>query len=145
MQPMSVPESIAWLEVSRDSKSPSSAQIYATTILGELERLSTAADTCARELESRDQLYREALAKQRSAEGLFHDLEQKTITAREEWDHVRHDLESRLSDATERLRVAENLLRDTHYALMKQPDHTREDIATLIANIVTPYSEGEKP
>jgi hypothetical protein len=85
---MSVPESIAWLQVSRNSKSPSLAKIYATTILDELERLSEALDTCGRDLDSAEAELQEVREQHRAREAAFEELEQKTITAREEWDEV---------------------------------------------------------
>ena len=124
---MSVPESIAWLETSRDSNSPSAAQIYATTILGELTRLSEALHVCAGEVDKRERLRHEAISAHRALEVTFDRLEEKSRAAREEWDSARTDLETRLADKTEKLRIAEGTLKDVHFALLKQPELTRED------------------
>lgn len=83
---MSVPESIAWLETSRDSKSPSMAQVYATTILGELERMGTALHLAAEERERLEQLRHDAVSAHRALESTVQDLEASTRRAREEWD-----------------------------------------------------------
>lgn len=142
---MSVPESIAWLETSRDSQSPSAAQIYATTILGELTRLSEALHICVGEVDERERLRQEEMRLHRKAQSSFDALEETARVAREKWDADRTDLETRLAATTEKLRGAENTLRDVHYALLNQPELTREDIANVITSVVTPYPEGEKP
>lgn len=139
---MSVPESIAWLEVSRDS-SPT-AQIYATTILGELERLSTALAACANELDTLERLRHEAVTAHRALESTFDALEERAKNAREQWDSQRTDLEARLTVARSDLEVAQNMLRDLHHALLNQPDMTREHLADVITSVVKPYPEGAK-
>lgn len=142
---MSVPESIAWLETSRNSKSPSAAKVYATTILDELQRIYTALDTTIRECESQERLRMETLRNHRDLESSFAGLEEKTTRAREEWDRDRAELEGRVAKVTERLRTAETMLKDAHYALLNQPELTREEIAASITSVVTPYPKGEKP
>ena len=93
---MSIPESIAWLETSKNSKSPSMAKVYATTILGELERLSEALHTAGVEVEKSERLRVEAVRAHRALESTLADLEEKTRAAREEWDAERDSLERRL-------------------------------------------------
>jgi hypothetical protein len=141
---VSVPEALAWLEVSADSKSPSTAQIYASAILEEFRRMAEQLDICARELDTRERLREEALAAHRSVEASFGDLEESARTTREEWDQARTGLETRLKDTAEKLLVAEGSLKDVHYALLNQPELKREEIASAIATIVTPYPPGEK-
>lgn len=53
--------------------------------------------------------------------------------------------ETRVETAEQRTRTLENVLRDAHHALLHQPNQTREDIASMIAQIVEPYTEGERP
>lgn len=142
---MSVPESIAWLEQSRESRSPSAAHIYATTILGELTRLSAALDACAHEVEKRERLWQEERQAHRAREYAFDALEQKATAARDEWDSMRINLEKRHERTKERLRTAELMLKDVHYALLSQPELTREEIASSITSVVAPYAEGERP
>ena len=96
---MSVSDSITWLQTSRDSKSPSMAKLHAIQILGELERLYSSLDTCARELELREQIWQEESQAHRLREHEFDLLEQQAIAVRDEWDLVRADLERRLADA----------------------------------------------
>lgn len=142
---MSVPESIAWLETTADHHAaPSAAQIYATTILAELTRLSEAMHTYAVEIEQLERLRQEAMAGHRSAQSSFDELEEKARRAREEWDAARTELETRLADTREKLNVAEGTLKDVHFGLLKQPELTREDIAHVIESVVTPYPEGTK-
>ena len=92
---MSVPESIAWLETSKNSKSPSMAKVYATTILGELERLSEALHTAGVEVERSERLRAEAVRAHRTLESTLADLEEAVRIAREEWDAERKTLEKR--------------------------------------------------
>lgn len=142
---MSVPESIAWLETSRDSQSPSAAQIYATTIIGELERLSQALESCAHEVDNLERLRHDAVSAHRALETTFASVEEKTRIGREQWDRDRTDLTTRLEKTKERLAEAEGVLKDVHYGLLKQPELTRKDLAHAIESVVTPYAEGEMP
>ena len=141
---MSVPESIAWLETSVNSHSPSAAQIYAHTILEELKRLSEQLDICARELDKVEGLRHDAVSAHRALEVTFDSLEEKSRISREEWDAARTDLEARLKDKSEKLSFAEGVLKDVHYGLLKQPEITREELAAAITSAVTPYPEGAK-
>lgn len=142
---MSVPESVAWLESFAGAAPGQAAQIYATTILGELTRLSEALNTCANELDHREQIRQEERAAHRAREYAFEELEQSATRARDEWDAKRTDLEARYTALKEKLGLAEGTLKDVHYALLKQPELTREDIARVIESVVTPYTEGERP
>jgi hypothetical protein len=139
---MSVPESIAWLESQHDA-SPA-ASIYSVTLLGELKRLSNALDMCAREVEHREALRQDAVRAHRALETAFDALETKASAARDEWDAARTALETRLKDTTEQLRFAEGVLKDIHFGLLKQPELTREDLASAIESAVTPWPEGAK-
>lgn len=145
---MSVPESIAWLENAQHEAAhggPHGATaIYASTILAELKRLSEALDICAREVELREGLRADAVTAHRALEATFDGLEQKSIRAREEWDRDRTDLQARQAKLTEKLQAAEGMLKDTHFALLHQPELTREEIATAILSVVTPHPEGAK-
>ena len=146
---MSVPESILWLENTRQEAAhggPHGADaIYAATLLSELRRLSEALDACAREVEKLEDLRAEAQALHRAAQGALHDLEENVQLARQNWDTKVTDLESRLTATKEKLAFAEGVLKDVHYGLLKQPELTREDLAQAITSAVTPYTEGEKP
>lgn len=141
----SVTEAIAWLETSRDSHSPSIAQVYATTILGELHRLNDSIDVCSREVEKLERLRQEAVTAHRAVESSLGQLEDTARKGREEWDQQRTELETQLADTRAKLRTAESTLKDVHFGLLKQPELTREDIANAITSVVTPYAEGEKP
>ena len=141
---MSVPESIAWLESFAASKPGQAAQIYATTILGELTRLSEALSACAHEVDQRERLWQEERQAHRAREYAFDELEQRATNAREVWDSTRLDLQNQLDYEKEQRRRAELMLKDVHYALLKQPELTREDIASTVTSVVTPYLEGER-
>lgn len=141
---MSVPESIAWLESFAAAKPGQAAQIYATTIIGEISRLSEALNTCANEVEKREQLWHEERQAHRAREYAFEELEQSATRARDEWDAKRTDLERRLERAKDDLVKAETMLKDVHFALLSQPDLTREAIANTITSVVSPYPEGAK-
>lgn len=141
---MSVPESVAWLESFAGAAPGQAAQIYATTILGELTRLSEALNTCANELDHREQIRQEERAAHRAREYAFEELEQSATRARDEWDAKRTDLERRLERAKDDLAKAETMLKDVHFALLNQPDLTREAIANTITSVVNPYPEGAK-
>jgi chromosome segregation ATPase len=141
---MSVPESIAWLETSRDSHSPSLAQLYATTILGELHRLHDSLEICAREVEKLERLREEAVTAHRAVEATLGSLEDKAKQAREDWDGARTLLEAQLTDLRKKLGFAEGILKDIHFGLLKQPELTREDLAKAIESAVTPHPEGAK-
>jgi hypothetical protein len=142
---MSVPESIAWLESFAAAKPGQAPQIYATTLLGELTRLSEALNTCAHEVDERERLWREERAAHRARESAFDELEQKASSARDEWDATRVKLGGRLDHEREERTKAETMLRDVHHALLHQPELTREEIANTITSVVTPYPEGAKP
>jgi len=141
---MSVPEAVAWLETSAESNSPSAAQIYARTILDEFRRLSEQLDVCARELDKREQLRHEAVSAHRALEAAFDGLEERARSGREQWDIERVNLEARLAKTQEKLRKAEGVLKDVHFGLLKQPELTREELATAITSVVKPYPEGAK-
>jgi len=141
---MSVPESIAWLESFAAAKPGQAPQIYATTILGELERLSEALGNCAREVDKREELWQEERTAHRAREYAFEELEQTATRTREGWDTARADLEERLAKSEEKRKLAEMMLKDVHFALLQQPELTRETIANTITSVVTPYSEGER-
>jgi hypothetical protein len=139
---MSVPEALAWLETSANSHSPSTAQIYARTVLNELTRLSEQLNVCARELDKREQLRHDAVSAHRALEAAFDGLEERARSAREQWDIMRTDLETRLTDTQTKLGYAESTLKDIHFGLLKQPELTREDLANAIESAVVPYPEG---
>lgn len=141
---MSVPESIAWLETTAHTKPSSAAQIYATTLLGELERLSRALDHCAREVENRERIFQEERGAHREREVAFDALEERARLARDEWDAARIELGGRLDQERAARERAETMLKDVHFALLKQPELTREKIASTITSVVTPYPKGAK-
>lgn len=141
---MSVPESLAWLESFAAARPGQAAQVYATTILGELNRLSEALGNCAREVEKREQLWQNERRDHRAREIAFDELEEKASLARDAWDSTRLDLQNQLTEAKEGRVRAETMLKDVHHALLKQPELTREEIASSITGVITPYREGER-
>lgn len=134
-----VAEAIAWLERSRDSKSPSTTQVYATAVLAELTRLNEAHDFAVREGAKTERIWRESLAKSRALEKQLFELEHETRVGREVWDAERARLEGFVDEYRERISFLEENLKDIHYGLLHQPELTREQIAEVITTLVTPH------
>jgi methyl-accepting chemotaxis protein len=139
-----LPQALAWLEESAKSWTHSSQQVYAKAILNELKRLNDAMDTHATEFDKRETLRKKERAEFVTLTESFNRLKEEMARGREAWDAERVKLEGRLSGSQEKLTNAENLLRDIHHGLLKQPELTREELAAVITSLVTPYPEGAK-
>jgi hypothetical protein len=140
-----LPQALAWLEESAKSWSQSSQKVYARALLDEIKRLSDAATLHSREIEKREKLRKESRDEHLALGRKFGALKEELERERLEAETTRVGLEGRLTAEQEKRTIAENLLRDIHYGLLKQPELTREDLASAITSVVTPYPEGAKP
>ena len=139
------PQATAWLEENAKSWTLSSQKVHSEAILAELKRLNDEIETHVTE---RTKL--EEVRKKERREHLA--LDEELRRTKEEVERIRDAaateqtaLEGRLEGLKEKLSLAETMLKDTHYALLKQPELKREEIADVITSVVTPYPEGEKP
>lgn len=139
------PQATAWLEENAKSWTLSSQKVHSEAILAELKRLNDEIETHVTE---RTKL--EEVRKKERREHLV--LDEELRRTKEEVERIRDAaateqtaLEGRLEGLKEKLSLAETMLKDTHYALLKQPELKREEIADVITSVVTPYPEGEKP
>lgn len=120
-------------------------QSRAQELLREVERLTDALATAAAEAARREQLREQETLDHRSRAEALERLEESLRLERNEADRSRTSLKSRVSEVEGRMAVLEGSLRDAHHALLHQPDLAREHIAAMIADIVTPYTQGERP
>lgn len=142
---MSFSEALAWLRENAGSWTHSNQQVYSRLILDELDRLNGEIEIHVierRNLEDvRKKERRQALALDDELRKTREELERE----KDSWAAERTSLETSIREKNERIREAENTLKDVHYALLKQPELKREEIAHVIESVVTPYPEGEKP
>lgn len=136
---------VEWLQRSVASTSHSTAQVFSRALLDELKRLNDLVETQRSDLERKSELRGRETAEHRRLERSFRTLEEEAKRERDAWDASRTALEVRLADVQEKLRLLEGHFQDAHHALLYQPDHTREQIAGVIAGIVAPYTPGERP
>ena len=140
-----LPQALAWLEESAKSWTQSSQKVYARALLDEVRRLNGLVDEQDTELRKREELRKKERDDFHALDREHQRLKEELIRLDEAGAATVTGLERRLEEEQGKRTTAENLLRDIHYGLLKQPELTREDLAAAITSVVTPYPEGAKP
>ena len=139
------PQATAWLEESAKSWTLSTQKVYAEAILAELKRLNDEIETHVTERQKLEEVRKKERREHLALDEELRRTQEEVERVRDAAAADRTALEGRLETSREKLALAENMLKDTHYALLKQPELKREEIADVITSVVTPYPEGEKP
>lgn len=140
-----LPQAIAWLEEHAKSWTLSGERVYSEALLAELKRLNDEVELQAADLRRSEEMQKKHRTDFLEAYENLQKLKADMVALDEAAVAAQTSLEARLTDSQEKRTIAENLLRDIHYGLLKQPELTREELANVITSVVTPYPEGAKP
>lgn len=105
----------------------------------EIERLAAKLEGCANEVARRDEADVISRSQDRARAERLRLAEEGVDRLRGALEHEKQRRETNVADRDKRILELENLLRDIHYGLLYQPEHTREILADVISREVTPH------
>jgi hypothetical protein len=108
-------------------------------VADELERLMSKLEGCAQEVARREEADKISRQQDRDRAERLRLAEEEVGRLRGALAHEKQQRETKIADRDGHVRKLEGLLRDIHYGLLYQPEHTREQLAHVIAREVTPW------
>jgi len=113
----------------------------AKMLADEIDRVMSRLEGCAQEVARRETADKAARQADRERTERLRQAEEEVTRLRGALEMERQRRQTNLETSTTRTTELESLLKDIHYGLLHQPEHSRKVLADVIAREVTPYPD----